>query len=44
MFYQRVWDVLQVCDPQQKCQLARQLFDDWLQQPCNLDDDTCRNP
>lgn len=32
MFYQRLRDILQLCDPQQKCQLTQQLYADWLQQ------------
>jgi uncharacterized ferritin-like protein (DUF455 family) len=40
MFYQRIWDALQQCDPHLKCQLTRQLYEDSLQQPCNSDNDT----
>ena len=39
MFYQRLAHILQVRDPQQKCQLTQQLYHDWLQQPGQLVDD-----
>lgn len=44
MFYQHVWDVLQVCDPQQKCQLTQQLYEDWLQQKCTLENENPPHP
>lgn len=39
MFYSRVWDALQQCDPQLKCQLTTQLYDDCIQSLCRPDDD-----
>jgi uncharacterized ferritin-like protein (DUF455 family) len=44
MFFQSVWAILQLSDPQLKCQQTQALYNAWLQHPCDLDDATAPQP
>lgn len=44
MFYQRLAHILQLTDPQQKCQLTQQLYSDWRQHPAIPDTDDLPTP